>query len=327
MKLRIGILGAARITPNALIKPAQIVPDVEICAVAARDRQRARIFAESHQIAQVYDSYEALLADPQIDAIYNPLPNSLHAEWSMRALRAGKHVLCEKPIAANAEEARQMAQVADETGLLLMEAFHNLYHPLVKRMKEIVDSGELGTICHIEGHFCTILRRLSDIRYRWDLAGGATMDLGCYPLRLMRFLLGETPVVTRAKASCIKPQIDRWMSADLQFPSCATGRMTCAFFSLRLIRMSARVVGDVGEMRVLNPIVPHLYNRLTVKTKAGTRRQSFPGESSYTHQLRAFVEAVQSGQPPLTDGKDGVVSMGVIDEVYRKAGLKVRGMP
>lgn len=325
MTLRIGTLGAARITPKALILPARRLPEVEVTAVAARSVERAKAFAQTHQIPHVYDSYQALLDDPAIDVIYNPLPNSLHAEWSIKALRAGKHVLCEKPIASNAREAQQMATVAAETGLVLMEAFHNLYHPLVKRMKEVVQSGELGTIRHIEGHFCTILRRLDDIRYRWDLAGGATMDLGCYPLRLMRYLLDEVPGVTYAKASCIKPQVDRWMAAKLQFPGGATGHMTCAFFSLRLIRLTARVVGDAGEMHVLNPIMPHLYNRLTVKSQAGSHNESFSGESSYTHQLRAFVDAVQQGTPLLTDGKDGVVSMQVIDEVYRKAGLKTRG--
>ena len=324
MTLRIGTLGAARITPKALILPAQLLPEVEVSAVAARDRERAKAFAKEHQIPKVYDNYQALLDDPTIDVIYNPLPNSLHAEWSIKALRAGKHVHCEKPIASNAQEARQMATVAAEAGLVLMEAFRNLYHPLVKRMKEVVQSGELGTIRHIEGHFCTILRRLDDIRYRWDLAGGATMDLGCYPLRLMRYLLNEVPTVTYAHASCIKPQVDRWMEAELQFPSGATGRMTCAFFSLRLIRLTAHVVGDAGEMHVLNPIMPHLFNRLTVKSRTGSYSESFRGESSYTHQLRAFVEAVHTGTPILTDGKDGVVSMQVIDDVYRRAGLKPR---
>ncbi|MFN8439765.1 MAG: Gfo/Idh/MocA family oxidoreductase [Caldilineaceae bacterium] len=324
MGLRIGTLGAARITPKALILSARLLPEVEVSAIAARSLERAKAFAQVHQIPKVYDNYQALLDDPTIDVVYNPLPNSLHAEWSIKALRAGKHVLCEKPIASNAQEARQMATVAAETGLVLMEAFHNLYHPLVKRMKEIVKSGELGTIRHIEGHFCTILRRLDDIRYRWDLAGGATMDLGCYPLRLMRHLLDEVPTVTYAHASCIKPQVDRWMEAKLQFPSGATGRMTCAFFSLRLIRLTARVVGDTGEMHVLNPIMPHLFNRLTFKSRTGSHSESFRGESSYTHQLRTFVEAVQQGTTLLTDGNDGVVSMQVIDEVYRKAGLKPR---
>lgn len=327
MNLRIGTLGAARITPNALLIPAQSVANVEVYAIAARDQQRARAFAQTHNIAHVYDTYEALLADPKIDAIYNPLPNSLHAEWSIKAMRAGKHVLCEKPIASNAQEAQAMAKVADETGLVLMEAFHNLYHPIVQRMKEIIDNGEIGTIRHIEGHFCTLLRRFNDIRYQYELAGGATMDLGCYPLRLMRYLMNEVPTVTHAKASCIKPQVDRWMEADLQFSGGASGRMTCAFFSLRLIRLSARVIGDQGEIHALNPIVPHRYNRLRVRSENGWRSESFPGESSYTHQLRAFVDALQNGSPLPTDGADGVISMQVIDDVYRKANLKPRYTP
>ncbi len=325
MKLRIGTLGAARITPKALLLPAQLVPEVEIVAIAARDPARARALAATYQIPKIYTTYATLLADPDIDAIYNPLPNSLHAEWSIKALQAGKHVLCEKPLASNAQEAQAMANVAQATGLTLVEAFHNLYHPLLRRMKQIVVSGELGQIRSIEGHFCTIVRRVNDIRYQWQLAGGATMDLGCYPLRLMRYLLDETPQVVSAKASRLSPQIDRWMEADLRFPSGVRGRMTCALFSLRLVRISARIVGDAGEMHVLNPVVPHIFNRLTVRNALGVRTEGFPGPSSYTHQLRAFVEAIDGNKPMLSDAQDGVTSMSVIDEVYRKAGMQRRG--
>ena len=218
-----------------------------------------------------------------------------------------------------------MADMAKTSGLVLVEAFHNLYHPLLQRMKQIVDNGELGRIRHIEGHFCTIVRRVNDIRYQWHLAGGATMDLGCYPLRLMRYLLDETPQVVSAKASLLHPQIDRWMEVDLRFPSGVSGRMTCALFSLHLVRITVRVVGDAGEMYVINPVVPHIFNRLTVRTQVGMRIESFPGESSYTHQLRTFVEAAHNKTPMLTAAQDGVTSMSVIDEVYRKAGLKPRG--
>lgn len=324
--LRIGTLGAARITPNALMYPARQVPGVEIAAIAAREPAKARAFAAQYGIPQVYDSYAALLADPNIDAIYNPLPNHLHGEWTIRALEAGKHVLCEKPLAANAAEAEQMATVAETTSLVLMEAFHTLYHPLAARMKAIIDSGELGRLRHIDVQFCTLLWRWWDIRLRYDLAGGATMDLGCYAIRLLRFLTTAEPAVVRAQARCASPQVDRWMTAELHFPGDVTGSFTCAFWSRKLIRITARVVGEAGEMRVLNPILPQLYHRLQVQTTTDTRTERFPGDSTYTYQLRAFADAVQGKSTLLTDGRDGVANMRVIDAVYAKAGLQQRSV-
>ena len=148
----------------------------------------------------MHDSYAALIADPDIDAIYNPLPNGLHAEWTIAALEAGKHVLCEKPFTANAKEAEDVAAVATRTGLVVMEAFHYRYHPLAQRMREIVDSGELGTIRRVETALCFPLPKFSDIRYQYDLAGGATMDVGTYTVHMARLLGREEPEVVSAEA-------------------------------------------------------------------------------------------------------------------------------
>ncbi len=142
--IRIGVLGAAAIVPLALTNPAQSVPEAQILAIAARDPKRAYKFAQKHHIPRVHQTYSALLADHDIDAIYNPLPNSLHAEWTIKALKAGKHVLCEKPFSSNAAEAEEMARVAGETGLVLSEAFAYRYHPLTARVKQVIMSGELG---------------------------------------------------------------------------------------------------------------------------------------------------------------------------------------
>jgi predicted dehydrogenase len=151
--LRIGILGAARIAPMALVAPARRVAEAEVVAIAARDPAKARAFAARHGIARVHESYDALLADPALDAVYNPLPNGLHCEWTIRALRAGKHVLCEKPMASNAEEAARMAAAARETGFKLVEAFHWRYHPLAARMKAILASGAIGRPLRYEAWF------------------------------------------------------------------------------------------------------------------------------------------------------------------------------
>src|SRR5215831_15793093 len=166
--LRFGTLGAAQITPNALIKPSLQVRDAEIVAVAARDRRRAEEFAATHRIGRVHDTYQQVIDDPEVEAIYNPLPNSHHCEWTIAALRAGKHVLCEKPLASNAAEAEQMAGVARETGRFLGEAFHYRYHPLAARVRDLIRGGALGRLHHLEGNFSVPLPT-DNIRYQWKL--------------------------------------------------------------------------------------------------------------------------------------------------------------
>jgi len=323
--LRIGILGAARIAPRAMVHPAREVPEAMVAAVAARDPFRARKFAARHRIPRVLPSYEALIADPQIDAIYNPLPNSLHCEWTLRALEAGKHVLCEKPIASNADEARRMAEASDKTGRALVEAFHWRYHPLAARMREIVDSGELGAIQHLEAHICFPLLYPNDIRYRYELAGGATMDAGCYAISMVRHLARAEPEVVHAQARLASRDVDRYMLAEFRFDDGRTARITCSLFSAWLLRAGVGVRGDGGEMRVLNPVLPQAYHRLTVRTPGGVRKERVHGDASYTHQLRAFVRAVRNEASLPTDAYDAVANMRVIDAVYEQAGMRRRG--
>jgi len=326
--VRIGTLGAARITPYALTKPAAKVAEAQVVAVAARDRSRAEKYAAKRGIPRVHDSYDALLADPDIDAVYNPLPNGLHCEWTLKALDAGKHVLCEKPFTSNAQEAEQVAAAAARTGLVVMEAFHYRYHPVAARMKEIAASGRLGETRHVETWMCIPLPKPGDIRYRLDLAGGATMDVGSYAIHMNRLLAGAEPEVVSAQAKLSSPDVDRWMTASFQYPGGATGQMTCSMFSHQLLKVAVRVTGSAGELRVFNPTGPHLYHRITVKTPAGRKTERIPGrDSTYLYQLRAFTKAVLEGAPTLTPPSDSVANMRVIDEVYRKAGLPVRGAP
>jgi predicted dehydrogenase len=296
-----------------------------VVAVAARDRARAEAFARRHHIPRVHDSYEALLADPEIDAVYNPLPNGLHAEWTLRALDAGKHVLCEKPLTANAAEAEQVAAAADRTGLVVMEAFHYRYHPLAHRMVEVVRSGEIGAVRHVEASLCFPLPRFSDIRYRYDLAGGALMDAGCYAVHMVRLLGGEEPVVRSARAKLHDPLVDRAMTAELAFPSGHTGRIRASMWSSSLLRVAARVVGDAGELRVFNPFGPHHFHRLTVRSPLGRQRERFGRRPTYEYQLEAFCDAVLDGRPTLTPPADSVANMRVIDAIYAAAGLPPRG--
>lgn len=327
--LRIGTLGAARITPAALIKPAGRIPEVEVVAVAARDRARAEQFARKHTIPTVHDSYDALIADPDVDAIYNPLPNGLHGRWTIAALRAGKPVLCEKPLTANADEAEQVAAVAHDTGLVVLEAFHYRYHPLVDRVLEII-RGELGPLRRVETRMCIPLPVRKDIRYQLDLAGGAVMDVGCYAIHQARTLAGAEPEVVSARAKCVSPGVDRWLRADLQFGDGCTGSFECALWSRRLLSLGARVEGERGTLTVFNLTGPQYFHRVVVQTRdpatgAETkRRERIKGEHTYWYQLRAFVAAVREGAPYPTNPADSVANMRVMDASYRAAGLEPR---
>lgn len=323
--VRIGVLGAAKILPMALILPALRVPEIKVAAIAARDPQRANRSARLFRIPRVHRTYDELLADPEIDAIYNPLPNGLHAEWTIKALRAGKHVLCEKPFASNAKEAEQMARVAAETGLVLSEAFAYRHHPLTAYLKQVI-TNNLGKIQNIEARFCFLLLNFSNVRYRYDLAGGALMDAGCYPISMVRYLMGGEPQVVSAKARLIKPDVDSRMEADMLFPNGATGRIVCDMLSPRLFDSFLHVKGDEGEMKVISPFQPHWFHWITIRNAKGTWRGRVKGDNVYALQLRAFASAIQSGTPILTDAQQAVGTMRVIDAVYKKAGLAFRGI-
>ncbi|HEX3793678.1 MAG TPA: Gfo/Idh/MocA family oxidoreductase [Acidimicrobiales bacterium] len=322
--LKIGILGAAAIAPAALIKPAHRTGRAEVVAVAARDLSKAQAFAKKHKIPHVHDSYEALLADPDIQAVYVPLPNGLHGHWTIAALNAGKHVLCEKPFTANADEARQVAESASaHPGLVVMEAFHYQYHPMTKRLVEIVQSGELGIIKEIDISFAAPLAKRGDIRYQLGLAGGATMDMGCYPVSLLR-LLAAGPRVISAKAKLSSAGVDRAMDARFSLPEGGTARIRCSMFSSSLLRLHAAVVGSEGTLSVFNPFAPQFGHRVKIETASGTRKERFSRRATYDYQLEAFVAAVEDGAHFSTTASDAIRTMELIDAIYTSAGLGIR---
>jgi predicted dehydrogenase len=322
--VRVGVLGAARIAPLAVINPAKGNSEVVIAAVAARDASRAQAFAAKHGIPRVHDSYDALIADPDVDAVYNPLPNGLHGRWTRAALAAGKHVLCEKPFTANAAEASEIADLAANSDRVVMEAFHYRHHPVNRRVEEIIASGELGKLKRVEAAMCFPLPKFSDIRYNYSLAGGATMDAGCYAVHMVRTFGGSTPEVVRAQAKLRDPKVDRAMTAELRFAAGHTGRVRCSMWSTDLLRISARVIGDQGELAVLNPVIPQLFHRLSVRSADGKRTERFSRRASYAYQLDAFAAAVLRGAPVMATPEDAVENMTVIDAIYRAAGLPLR---
>jgi predicted dehydrogenase len=333
-RLRIGTLGTARICPPALITPARQVPEVTVTAVAARDRDRAEAFAAEHGIPVVHDSYAALIADPDIDAVYNPLPNSLHGRWTLAAIEAGKHVLCEKPFTSNADEAREVAAAARQAAVVVMEAMHYRYHRLAQVMVDQLaliagsEADRRGGVRHIH---CTVsfpLEGPDDIRYHYDLAGGATMDAGCYAIDCVRLLGPGQPEVVAALATEQSPRLDRSMYAFLRFPGGATAWLDVSLTQGGKLRADVHAVGTHGQMRVQNFIHPYIRFRVTTKTAQHAESiSSDPGESpdtTYLGQLRAFAAAVLRGEPFPTTPEHAIVTMELIDDIYRAAGLPLR---
>jgi predicted dehydrogenase len=322
--VRIGILGAARIAGSSVVRPARRVSGVTVAAVAARDPLRASGYARSHGIPVTYSRYEELLADPSLDAIYVPLPNALHGRWTARALEAGKHVLCEKPFTANADEAREIAALADSTGLVVMEAFHYRYHPLSQRILDIVASGELGELRSVDAVLCVPMPPTArNIRWNYELGGGSMMDLGCYAVHMVRTFSGEEPVVVDAEARVHDESIDRFLRAELAFPSGATGSTTVAMWSAKLFSLRLDIRGSHGSMRVSRPISPQFFARIVVNAKSGRRAERTTRRPSYEFQLEAFRDAVGGG-PNLTPPADSIATMTVVDAAYRAAGLPLR---
>ena len=323
--LRIGTLGAAMITPAALTNPARENDNVEVIAVAARDRTRAEKFATNQGIEKVYDSYDDVIEDDSLDVIYNPLPISHHKEYSIKALRAGKHVLCEKSFAMNADEAREMADVADETGLVLIEAFHYRYHPVFQKALEIVDSGDLGKIEKIDARFVVGTPNKENIRMIYETGGGATMDMGCYPISWLRHITRQEPTVVSAVATEGDPQIDLSLEVEYELRD-GVKATTVGSMNDRGFAADMNVYGERGHLFVQNPLVPQHGNRVKLTIDGEIRfDEELTRRPTYDFQLEAFVDAVRNGTPLPTDSHDAIKQMAVIDSAYIAAGLKARG--
>ena len=323
--LRFGILGAAGITPSALIAPATENPDVELYAVAARNRSRAEEFASAHGIARVHDAYEDLLADVDVDAVYIPLPNSEHGRWTVAALDAGKHVLVEKPFASNAEEARAVAARAEASDRVVMEAFHYRYHALFEEALRLVRSGAVGDLVDVSAWFDVNLPDRTNIRYIQDLAGGSTMDLGCYSLHFARSIVGEEPeVVSATFRPSTDPRLDEALTAEVRFPSGVTGTISSSLLE-EVERQSATITGTRGVIQVEGFVKPQEGCSLTLTVDGETTTIDVAElPSSYARQLEVFVAAVRDGAPVLSGPADSVATMVAIDAMYLAAGLEPR---
>jgi predicted dehydrogenase len=316
----LGILGAAGIAPAAVLRPALRRDDVVVAAVASR--RDARGYADRFGIERAYNSYEKLLDDPEIDLVYNALPPSFHAAWSIAALTAGKHVLCEKPFTRNAAEAERVVEAAERSGRRAIEAFHDHYHPLSGWVRRFLAENGLGTVRHAEAVFTGATPfDPASIRHDPTLGGGALMDLGCYPIHWLRAALGAEPAVRRAQARLNPLGADLEIEADLEFPGGVAARVSASMAEGVSLASTLTVNGERGRLHVDNLVFPSQGHSIATDIDGVPRRRTVAGEETYDHQLAAVVDALASGEPLPTEGRDPIGNMQVIDAVYAAAGV------
>lgn len=325
MSLRIGVLGASRIAEVAIVGPAAELGH-RLVAVAARDRGRAEVFAGKYGVERVLGSYQDVIDDPEVDVIYNPLANALHAPWNLAAIAAGKPVLSEKPFARSHAEATRVANAAQAAGVTVLEGFHYFFHPVTQRAFRLAADGDLGEIRRVEARMAMPAPGDDDPRWSLRLAGGALMDLGCYGLHIMRTLgrlcMGG-PAVTCAQAELRSPGIDARCDVELEFPGGATGlssnSMVAEDYSFTL-----KITGSAGEVFVHDFIHPAADDRVTVSAAGGVTVERHGTRPSYSYQLEAFADHVQGGAPLPFGVDDAVANMALVDAAYRAAGLAPR---
>jgi predicted dehydrogenase len=326
-----GVLGASHFALMAAIPAMQRAPLVSVRALASRSLDKAKQAAASANVPHAYGSYEELIADPEIEAIYNPLPNNLHVPWSIKAARAGKHVLCEKPIALNAGEAEELLAVQRETGMLIAEAFMVRFHPQWQLVRELIQSGRIGKVRAVQTAFSYTNTDLDNIRNQKDVGGGALYDIGGYAINTARLVFGTEPV--RAIGVCERdPQsgCDALTSAILDFGS---GQASFVVGTQHVPYQRVHVFGTKGHIEVEVPFnAPHdrgckIYvddgfvgaPDFTVAQTSDDRAEllTTPAANHYTEQWQAFSEAIRGGTPVQNDMQSAVANMRVIDAIFR----------
>ena len=315
-KVRWGVLGVARIATGKVITAMQRGDNAEIVAIASRDIEKARRTAAALGIPKAYGSYEQLLADPEIEAVYNPLPNHLHVPWSIRAAEAGKHVLVEKPVALGVAECRTLIEARDRTGVKMGEAFMVRTHPLWLRARELVRAGEIGPLRAVMTAFSFYNRDPANVRNVLEMGGGGMMDIGCYGIQAARYFFGEEP---RRVVSLIgrdpEFRIDSIASVLLDFPS-GQSVFTCSLQMTPYQRV--QIAGERGRIEIEIPFnpMPDRPTRIFVSTGAGIRTEEIAPCDQYTIQGDLFSKAIRGEGEVPTPLEDAIRNMAVIEAVF-----------
>lgn len=322
-KVRWGVLGAASIALRRAIPGMQKGDWCEIAAIASRDLGKAREAAESLGIAKAYGSYDELLADPSIEAIYNPLPNTLHVSWTTRAAEAGKHVLCEKPIGVTAADAEALIAVRDRTGVKIEEAFMVRTHPRWLRTRELIRTGRIGQLRAVSGSFAYFNREPQNIRNSLEYGGGALLDIGCYPVTLSRFVFDDEPTrVLGLVERDPEMETDRLTSAILEFP---TGQSVFTCSTQLAYNQRMALFGTTGRIEIERPVNPPTDqpSRILIDdnpgdpTGAGITAEMIPTCDQFTIQGDLFSRAIREGGEVAVPLEDSLRNMRAIDAIFR----------
>lgn len=319
-KIRWGVISTANIGRKRVIPAIRASRNGEVAAVASRSLEKARAFAAETGIPRAYGSYEELIADPTIDAIYNPLPNSEHAAWSIRCAEAGKPVLCEKPLARSAAEAQTMVDAFAARGLLLAEAFMYRFHPQTQQVVRMVEAGAVGDVTVVQAAFCFPVSREDDIRLSQPLAGGALMDVGCYCVSVIRLLTGAEPERVHAVAAFgARSGVDEALAGVLGFASGAVAHFDCGLRSYRTHTYEVR--GTRGRILVPEGFVMDPGAGTVIRHWQGTRYDEIDIGPADHYQLMVedFADALLAGRAPRFAPQDAVANMRVIDSLLAAA--------
>ncbi len=318
-RLKWGVLSTANIGRAAVIPAIQRSNNGQLVAVASRDKERAQAFAAELDIPRAYGSYKALLAAEDIEAVYIPLPNSLHGEWTIKAAEAGKHILCEKPLALNAAEGKDMAAAADRHGVVLMEAFMYRFHPQTEKVLELIHRGIIGEPRLIYAAFTFRLSNPDNIRLRPELGGGALMDVGCYCVNVSRTLAGAEPVEVQAYANWAKTGVDEQMAGTLRFADGLLAQFDCALSLER--REFYQVAGPEGHIAVPSAFLPGTGDTTIYEHhgRQGATAHSIPGVDEYQVMVEHFADCVLHHVPVRYPPAEAAANMRVIEALYRSA--------
>lgn len=312
-----GLLSTARIN-RALIKPLNASKRTRLLAIASRDQTSADSYAREWKIPRAYGSYDALIADPEIDVIYNPLPNNLHAEWTIKALRAGKHVLCEKPLALTLEEVDAMISASKETGKVLAEAFMYRHHPQTLKVKEIVDSGMLGKLQFIRGSFTFTLTREGDIRMRKETGGGSIWDVGCYPISYARVIVGAEPLEVFGWQVDGPDGIDVSYTGQMRFANDILCQFDCGF--KWPFRAYMEIVGTEAALSIPEPFKPDRNTKLILTRGDQEEVIKIKGQELYLGEVENLLDVIQHNAPPrmtLEDSRGNIATILALIESVR----------
>jgi len=315
-KLRWGLLSTARIN-RALIPPLRASPRNELAAVASRGRERAEAYAREWSIPRAFGCYEDMLADPGIDVIYNPLPNRLHAEWTIKAAQAGKHVLCEKPLAMTVEEVDAMAAAAQQAGVVVAEAFMYRHHPQTLKVKELVGRGKIGDLRLVRGSFTFNLTHPGDVRLDPAMGGGSLRDVGCYPINFARTVVGAEPIEVFGWQMTGPTGVDEMFTGQLRFPGEAYAQFDCGFRAP--FRTHIEIVGSEGALAVPTPFRPGLGEQITLARGEETQTITMPGQELYLGEVEDMADAILLGKAPRVSVADSRGNVAAIVALLRSA--------